>query len=390
MKLNLNENIRMHRRKFSWTQEMLAERLGVSFQSVSRWENGTSMPDIELIVTMAGIFGCTVDELLGSGKHAEKPSCAEIAKQLEDAYTAGDGEEIVRLLRLIRWEYCEEFDRYDDWTAFVRAAFSGAYRIPGVLEEFRLLADDFLSRSRNPNIRGALLRTMAMIEDDTRAEEFIRENAGGCFDLRADALLLERYGFRGDWENYRKNERIRRYRMLLDVLMPEESDPADPDLRCAVSESRLAVLRALSPDAPENAPDIWAGVRLADTLDCAKNYSRCGRTDEALAMLETAADLADALADLPNRAVLPCYTPEFSPLPLMKRDLKEEDGRIIMTEIATVPEDESRPYDYTGCGMFQLWTCGGEMNDDAFEAIREDPRFLTAAERMKKHNPYGK
>ncbi|MBQ8332879.1 MAG: hypothetical protein IJX93_03805, partial [Clostridia bacterium] len=78
------------------------------------------------------------------------------------------------------------------------------------------------------------------------------------------------------------------------------------------------------------------------------------------------------------------------PLPLMKRDLKEEDGRIIMTEIATVPEDASRPYDYTGCGMFQLWTCGGEMNDDAFDAIREDPRFRTAAERMNRHNPYGK
>ena len=42
VKLNLNENIRACRKKMDMTQEQLAERLGVSFQSVSRWENGVS------------------------------------------------------------------------------------------------------------------------------------------------------------------------------------------------------------------------------------------------------------------------------------------------------------------------------------------------------------
>ena len=40
MKLNLGENIRIQRRKINWTQEQLADRLGVSGQSVSRWEKG--------------------------------------------------------------------------------------------------------------------------------------------------------------------------------------------------------------------------------------------------------------------------------------------------------------------------------------------------------------
>ena len=42
MKLNLGENIRKHRRRLDLTQDELAERLGVSFQTVSRWENGVS------------------------------------------------------------------------------------------------------------------------------------------------------------------------------------------------------------------------------------------------------------------------------------------------------------------------------------------------------------
>lgn len=42
MKLTIGENIRDHRRKQDLTQEEFAERLGVSYQSVSRWENGVS------------------------------------------------------------------------------------------------------------------------------------------------------------------------------------------------------------------------------------------------------------------------------------------------------------------------------------------------------------
>ena len=39
MKLKIGDNIRAYRRKIAWTQEQLADRLGVSGQSVSRWEN---------------------------------------------------------------------------------------------------------------------------------------------------------------------------------------------------------------------------------------------------------------------------------------------------------------------------------------------------------------
>ena len=63
MKLTIGENIRDHRRKQDLTQEELAERLGVSYQSVSRWENGTTYPDIELLPAISKLLGITVDEL---------------------------------------------------------------------------------------------------------------------------------------------------------------------------------------------------------------------------------------------------------------------------------------------------------------------------------------
>jgi tellurite methyltransferase len=47
------------------TQEALAERLGITFQAVSKWETGQSIPDTALLPTLAQILGISVDKLLG-------------------------------------------------------------------------------------------------------------------------------------------------------------------------------------------------------------------------------------------------------------------------------------------------------------------------------------
>lgn len=52
------------RKKAGWSQEELAERLGVTRQSVSKWEGAQSVPDIEKILQMSRIYGVTTDYLL--------------------------------------------------------------------------------------------------------------------------------------------------------------------------------------------------------------------------------------------------------------------------------------------------------------------------------------
>ena len=64
MKLYLAQNIKKYRQARGLTQEELAEHLGVSFQSVSRWENALSYPDIELIPEIAAFFAVSTDVLL--------------------------------------------------------------------------------------------------------------------------------------------------------------------------------------------------------------------------------------------------------------------------------------------------------------------------------------
>lgn len=52
------------RKQFGWSQEDLAEKTGVSRQSVSKWESTNSIPDLNKIINMAEIFGVTTDYLL--------------------------------------------------------------------------------------------------------------------------------------------------------------------------------------------------------------------------------------------------------------------------------------------------------------------------------------
>lgn len=60
----LSENIFRYRRSLGLSQEQLAERIGVSRQTVSKWEGGQSTPDVERLVVLADCFGITVDTLI--------------------------------------------------------------------------------------------------------------------------------------------------------------------------------------------------------------------------------------------------------------------------------------------------------------------------------------
>ena len=62
---NVGRKISSLRKEKNMTQMELADKMGISFQSVSNWERGNTMPDISKLPELAELFGVTVDELLG-------------------------------------------------------------------------------------------------------------------------------------------------------------------------------------------------------------------------------------------------------------------------------------------------------------------------------------
>lgn len=65
--LKTAEVISKRRKESGLTQNQLAQSLGVSFQAVSKWENGTAYPDIAILPKLAAVLNTTTDALLGYG-----------------------------------------------------------------------------------------------------------------------------------------------------------------------------------------------------------------------------------------------------------------------------------------------------------------------------------
>ena len=62
------EKLKSARKAAGMSQEVLAEKLGVSRQAVTKWETGRGMPDIENMIVISDLFGVTVDEFLSEEK----------------------------------------------------------------------------------------------------------------------------------------------------------------------------------------------------------------------------------------------------------------------------------------------------------------------------------
>jgi len=60
----LADKITENRKRNGWSQEDLADKLGVSRQSVSKWESAQAVPDMKKIVMMSEVFGVSTDYLL--------------------------------------------------------------------------------------------------------------------------------------------------------------------------------------------------------------------------------------------------------------------------------------------------------------------------------------
>lgn len=80
MEQTLGKRIATHRKRLGLTQDALAEKLGITAQAVSKWENDLSCPDISVLPRLASIFGISTDELLGS-EPKQKVHAAEVVDE---------------------------------------------------------------------------------------------------------------------------------------------------------------------------------------------------------------------------------------------------------------------------------------------------------------------
>lgn len=87
--MKFNENIRKLRKEKGLSQEYFAEKLGVTRQTISKWENGAAMPDLKKLTEIANFFNVSMDAILGmetDDKNSVKISSADDSSINNNSY----------------------------------------------------------------------------------------------------------------------------------------------------------------------------------------------------------------------------------------------------------------------------------------------------------------
>ena len=182
MKISLNENIRNYRKGMSLTQEQLAEAMGVSVATVSKWEGGSVSPDVEMLAELADFFQTSVDVLLGY--QWKKRSMGQCVEELK---------------------HCYETSRYDEGKIEARKAVQRfPYSFPVLYWSGMLL---FVASVKNTN--GTFFSDEKITEDLLYAKELLKR-ALGFFEQNEDKSISREaihqiigniYGYLGDKEH---------------------------------------------------------------------------------------------------------------------------------------------------------------------------------------------
>ena len=191
-----SENMKKFRLAKKYTQEEVAEKLCVTAQSVSRWECGTTLPDVLLLPEIARLYDVMVDDLF------KKQSVAydNYAQRLSALYEISeDPEDFLRC----RLEYQKmmrsgELSMYDKWNyGWIHKAMMRFCREEALKWFDEVLADKTDKNSmpyrRAASMKDAILFSMGKGEEILAERQRAMDEAGGVLDEREWILLLEAY-----------------------------------------------------------------------------------------------------------------------------------------------------------------------------------------------------
>jgi transcriptional regulator with XRE-family HTH domain len=204
---NLAENIRSYRKRMGLTQEQLAERLGITLGAVSKWERGSSEPDLSYIMELAELFHVSVDALIGfTMRGADADEEAARIEELSERIAAKEKDERVSV-----WEVAGEYDkalkkfpnhfRIVLGAALINKQIGTVYKkdaeLKKALELFRH-AIDLISQNRDPMINEVILRNeiagcYSSLKNYKKAiDEYKKNNQTGSNDARIGLLYTLR------------------------------------------------------------------------------------------------------------------------------------------------------------------------------------------------------
>ena len=246
MNLNFAENFKQLRKNKGLTQEKLAEVLGVTPQSVSRWELSVCYPDLELLPPIANYFGVSVDSLLSNdmdSKKRDRTIFREMIGRLSDETT----ERIEFVL-----EYVKKYPESNEYAYYLTQAIQD--HVVGdaeKTEKYMALLLKTVERLLDTQYHDAAVRCMAVVCPKSELDRWLSMAPYAGFSRRR--CLVSRAIVRDDWEGHvqERLEALESFAYELDRRCP---DTFGPEEKAAYQRS---VLKTVESFGDGEVPDGW-------------------------------------------------------------------------------------------------------------------------------------
>ena len=155
--MKIGEIIKKLRRERDVTQEKLADHLGITYQAISKWETGTALPDITLIVPLANFFGVSADTLFSLGENENTAKIEEYQEKFNKLINVGDEKAAAELMR----DALTEFPRnYRFMTQLAMVLGYGANK--NMVEEIITLCERVLEDCTEDSLRHHAIQTLCL------------------------------------------------------------------------------------------------------------------------------------------------------------------------------------------------------------------------------------
>ncbi len=347
MNLQIADVIRRLRRERDITQEDLADALGTTPQSVSRWENGYVYPDMEMIPKIALYFGVTTDVLFGMNDKARSARLEELRKISRDIAAEDKGRVTERRYQ----HHLAAYEEFPDETEFAydicRDILLGKIRpVEESVDELRKLCRKIFETSKKDDERWNALRFMVAFEEEEEMKPWLEKLPPQW--CNRDIFLLSRYSYR--YDAAKRNGQLRQ--MMVDGLSQVfdyagglwdeeapagdgEDEPRDPVRGILGGKKSLEMMDLFRDSSTDE--DAWLPKRYYQMLLLARDSLNVGDDEQGYGYLEKAVDLMLLYRLLPENTVLSYNCPLLEGLTWEKKG--SGNGELLwMYRVLTLPE----------------------------------------------------
>ena len=360
MTLPISNVIRRMRRERDITQENLAEAVGVTYQSVSRWENGQAYPDMELIPKIAKYFEISTDVLFGMDDESTSKKIDKHYQKIKEVQN--NHEEFYLACKSAYSEFPNEFN-FGIWLCRCYINF-GIRPYDEHIDEIRRICHNILDNSTNEDLRIEALEAIIIAETDENLDSWL--NMMPSWKSCKEILLESRYGYHRNMEKYRLS-RQENFITLIGYLFYNCNEWVDHNIAAdnyKMILSLIDVMRDTNTDI-----DAWIVMRAHFHARLAGEHFALMENNLGFIELEKAIDLYVKYAELPVDISL---TYNCSALNLLT------ENKLSKPEDDTNDKGEYECF----CAYYDFQNPGG-----LFVNVWNDDRFKMQIERLKPYLP---